>query len=660
MSGARKRQGMNWKKAAAWIASAIGGAIAAVILLVLFGAFLIQRNTFLHRYLLAKMVQIGEKSAGTEIAIGDYSIRWFPLQIALRDVIVRGREDALAPPLASLPRVQIGVSWRPLLHKKIEITELILDRPAVYLAMDPAGKSNLPARPASQQPFSSKLQIVIEHAAVREGDLRYADSARKIDVNLPDLRLDVNQRAADQYSGVFGYGRGEITADGHSPLFQSAEINFTATPSGIDFESVHVATDTSQLNASGSMQDYSSPDSARRLSTDVVSLRTAQGIAGSASFGRRDRPCRIAQLPGCCRRIAASPEDDRPRLYSGVAGVFTGPKLNGKRLSNRDLSLRSLTANYSLEGGNLQVRVLRTEAMGGVVHAEFGAQRLMAVPAYQLSVSAEGLSLEQMERIAQTGMRTLSGNRQPAGECALDFNDKERSRARRRSHYRIDRFRPVRAESRRAGPAQSLPLNADLHVAYDAPHSTLTVTNSSVASSGTTITATGTVNAHSSLSVHARSTDLRETDLLIVSMRRILNAAGQTSSSGSTPLDLRGAASIDAQVEGQIQDPRISGHLEADALEIRQASWPRIQADFDVSASSVTVTERTCRNHESRPFELRGGHQPATLVLQRREFNRCATASLANSGRGFGTTCRDIGACLRHLFWECLHSRPDR
>ena len=295
MSGAPGRQGTNWKTMA-WIGSAIGGAIVALILLVLFGAFLIQRNTFLHRYLLAEMVQIGEKSAGTKIAIGDYSIRWFPLQIMLRDVIVRGTGDALAPPLASLPRVEIGVSWRPLLDKKIEITQLILDRPAVYLAMDQFGKSNLPARPASQAPSSSRLQIFIEHAAVRGGHLRYADLPRKIEVNLPDLRVDVNQRAADQYSGVFGYGRGEIAMDGHSPLFQSAEINFTATDSGIDFESVHLATDTSQLNASGSMRGYSSPTvladyhlmlSASELHSELPAVPLSGGeieLAGSLSY----------------------------------------------------------------------------------------------------------------------------------------------------------------------------------------------------------------------------------------------------------------------------------------------------------------------------------------------------------------------------------------
>lgn len=596
---------MNWKKALARIGSAIGAAIAAVILLVLLGAFLIQRNTFLHGYLLAKIVQIGDKSAGTEIAIGDYSIQWFPLQIALQDVIVRGREDALAPPLASLPRVEIGMSWRPLLDKKIEITQLILDRPAVYLATDQSGKSNLPARPASQQPSSSRLQIFIEHAAVRGGDLRYADLLHKIDVNLPDLRLDVNQRAADRYSGAFEYSRGEISADGRSPLFQSAEINFTATDSGINFESVHVATDTSQLTASGSMRDYSSPAvladyhlmlSASELHRELPAVPLSGGeidLAGSFSYQ--------AAAGALLQALKTTGRVSTPALRASLQDL----KLNGKGLSNRDLSLRSLSANYSLEGGNLQVRALRTEAMGGVVHAEFSAQRLMAIPAYQLSVSAEGLSLEQIEGIAQTGMAPLRGtaNLQASAHWTSTIKNAV-ARADAAVSASID---PVQSVPNPAGQLpQSLPLNADLHVAYDAPYSTLTVTNSSVVSSGTTITATGTVNAHSSLSVHARSTDLREADLLIVSVRRILNANGQTSSAGSMPLDLRGTASIDAQVEGQIQDPRISGHLEADALEIRQASWPRIQADFDVSASSVTLRNGLAEtaNHGRLNFTL--------------------------------------------------------
>ena len=446
---------------------------------------------------------------------------------------------------------------------------------------------------------------------MREGDLRYADLARGIDVNLPDFRLDVNQRAANRYSGAFGYSRGEIAADGRSPLFQSAEINFTATDSGINFESVHVATDTSQLNATGSMRGYSSPAvladyhlmlSASELHKELPAVPLSDGeieLAGSLSYQ--------AAAGALLQALKTTGRVSTPALRASLSNM----KLNDKRLSNSDLSLRSLSGNYSLEGGNLQVRALRTEALGGVVHAEFSAERLTAVPAYRLSLSAEGLSLEQMERIAQTGMVPLRGTAHL--QASAHWTSSVRNAIARADAGISASIDSVQSASSLAGQVmpQSLPLNADLHVAYDAPHSTLTVTNSSVASNGTTITATGTVNAHSSLSVHARSADLRETDLLIVSMSRILNAAGQTSSSGFTPLDLRGAASIDAQVEGQIQDPRISGHLEADALEIRQASWPRIQADFDVSASSVALRNGLAEtaNHGRLNFALATGLQ---------------------------------------------------
>ena len=353
------------------------------------------------------------------------------------------------------------------------------------------------------------------------------------------------------------------------------------------------------------MRGYSSPTvladyhlmlSASELHSELPAVPLSGGeieLAGSLSYQ--------AAAGASLQALKTTGRVSTPALRAS----FPDMKLNGKRLSNRELSLRSLTANYSLEGGNLQVRALRTEAMGGVVHLQFSAERLTAVPAYQLSVSAEGLSLEQMERIAQTGMVPFRGTANL--QASAHWTSTVRNAIARADAAISASIDSVQSASNPAGQLlQSLPLNADLHVAYDAPHSTLTLTNSSVASNATTVTATGTVSTHSSLLVHARSTDLRETDLLIVSMRRILKAAGQTSSSDSTPLDLRGTASIDAQVEGQVQDPRISGHLEADALEFRQASWPRIQADFDVSASSVTLRNGLAEtaNHGRLNFAL--------------------------------------------------------
>jgi autotransporter translocation and assembly factor TamB len=124
-----------------------------------------------------------------------------------------------------------------------------------------------------------------------------------------------------------------------------------------------------------------------------------------------------------------------------------------------------------------------------------------------------------------------------------------------------------------------------MHVAYDAPNSTLTVTNSTFSSNQTNIIAAGTISDHSALSVRARTSDLQETDLLIVAARSVLSSSGKTAPAAAAPLNLHGSASLNAEIQGRIQAPRITGHAEADSLEIRQGRWPHIQADFEATES---------------------------------------------------------------------------
>src|SRR5260370_29708126 len=127
----------------------------------------------LHRYVLAKMIQMGEESSGAEVAIRDFSIRWIPLHITLEGVIVRGSEKNLSDPLANLPRIEIGVRWSELLHKQVVLTELTLDRPAVNLVTDEAGRSHLPVRPApTSPPPTSYVEVAVKPPPGRNRGLR--------------------------------------------------------------------------------------------------------------------------------------------------------------------------------------------------------------------------------------------------------------------------------------------------------------------------------------------------------------------------------------------------------------------------------------------------------------------------------------------------------
>jgi translocation and assembly module TamB len=565
MSGAATGQIMNAKKIAAWV----GGAVALLIVLVISAAYLIQRNTFLHRYLLAKMIDAGEKSSGARIAIRDFGIRWIPLRVTLDDLIVRGTEENAARPLASLPRVEIGVEWAALIHKRVNLTELILDMPAVNLMVNDAGESNLPARPAAG-PSTSSVQVNVRHAAIHRGELLYNNLPRKIDADLADFHLDVNHSLlGDQYSGKVGYDKGEIFFAGYAPLRHDVQISFSATRSGISFEKIHLGMGLSQLNAGGRMQGYTNP----------VIQAEYQASLSTADLHRELPSVPLSEgqidLSGSLSYDAA--------LGSGLEALKTSGRVSSAAfrasVSKTEVNFRSLGGDYSLENGTIRVTGLQAETLGGLVRAQFMGEHLNATPRYQLLASADSVSLGQAGQVAGAGPIPLRGTAHLTANAHWVTNVQTMI-AQADGH--ISAVIP-------AANAAPLPLNADLHVGYDAPHSTLTVTNSSFSANQTRINASGTVSDHSALSIRARTSDLHETELLIAAVQRVLSSAQNTTTSPAAPFNLHGSASLDAQIQGRIQAPQISGHAQADALEIRQAHWPHIQADFDATASSVSV-----------------------------------------------------------------------
>jgi translocation and assembly module TamB len=565
---------VKWKKITAWI----GGGIAAVVLLVVCAAFLVQQHTFLHGYLLGKMIQIAKTSSGAEIEIRDYAIRWNPLHVTLEGVVVHGTENNPSRPLANLQRIEIGISWHALLHKSVDLTELILDRPDVNLITDQSGKSNVPMQPAKSGSSGGKLQVSIEHAAVRNGELRYNSSPQKIDADLADFHADVSHSpGTDLYRGTLGYSKGEIAIDGYTPVHHHTEISFAATSSLITFDRIHLSTARSQLNAKGVVRGYSSPVvegqyevvlSSGDLRQQLQTLPLSGGeieLAGTVSY-----------------RAAGGPPLNSLKLNGHVASQTLTASVNGT-----EVNFRSLAGNYALGDGALRVTGLQTETMGGILRAEFTGERLTETPRYQLLISADSVSLEQAGRTALGTTFPVRGTAQLRANAHWT-SSLANLMARADAKISASMNEPNTGAS---ANATLLPVNADVHVTYDAPHATLTVTNSSFSSRQTNIIADGTVSDHSSLSIRARTSDLHEVELLLASASDIQSATTKAPPSPSEPLGLRGSASLEAQIRGRIQDPRIAGHVQADELEIHTANWPHIESNFEVTAASASVQD---------------------------------------------------------------------
>lgn len=610
---------MKWKKIMAWAA----GGITVLALLVLCAAYLIQANTFLHRNLLAIIIQAARKSSGAEITIRNYAVRWIPLRVTLEGVVVRGTEENPAEPLANLPQIEIGIGWRALLHKRVDLTELVLDNPAVNVVVDQRGRSNLPAIPAST-PSASKFQVSINHAAVRNGELRYNDLPRMIDADLADFHADVSHDAGtDRYFGNLGYRQGRIAIEGYAPVNHDTQINFAADREGITFDRIQISTTLSHLNVKGVVRGYSSPVVEGQYEAALATAELREQLQTVPLSGG------VIDLAGSVSyRNAAGPQLNAVKLSGHISS-----KALAVSLRRAEVSFRSLAGDYSLENGNLRVRGVQAESLGGILRAEFTGERLAATPRYELSVSANSVSLVQAGQAAGTPELPLRGT----------------AHLRASAHWISSVQNMIaRADAGIAGSINSgqnsvnspngawLPVNADVHVAYDAPHSTLTVTDSSFTSNQTSITASGTVSDHSTLSLRARAGDLHEVDVLLASAQNILSATGNTSAAPAEPLQLHGSASLEAQVRGRIQDPQVTGHVEANDLEIRKARWPHMQADFDATSSSASVKNGQAQtsNRGRLSFAMTAGLQhwsysPNNPVTGQVQASQIALADLA-------------------------------
>jgi translocation and assembly module TamB len=565
---------VKWKKIMAWI----GGGVGMLILFIVCAAWLIEQNTFLHRYLLGKMIQIASTSSGTEVEIRNYAMRWVPLHVTLEGAVVRGAEKDRSRPLASLARIEIGISWRALLHKSIDLTELILDRPIINLITDQSGTSNLPMRPASSGSSAGKMQVSIGHAVVRNGELRYNNALRKIDADLADFHADVSHSAGtDRYAGNLGYSKGLIAVDGYTPVHHDTDISFSATNNVITFDRIHLSTGLSQLNAKGVVRGYSNPTVEGEY----------QAVLSTTDLGPQLQSLPLSggeiELAGALSYAAAG----GPPLNSLKVNGQVASKALRASLSGTELTFHSVAGNYALEDGTLRVTALKTETMGGILRAEFTGQRLAETPRYQLSVFADSVSLEQAGQTARgttlplRGTVLLRANAHWTSSVATMM-----ARADAKISASMGEPNSVTAPS-----ATSLPVNADVHVTYDAPHATLTVINSSFSSRQTNIIADGTVSDHSALSIRARTSDLHEVELLLASASNIQGKSARESASPSRPLGLRGSASLEAQIRGRIQDPRIAGHVQADELEIHKANWPHVESNFEVTAASASLQD---------------------------------------------------------------------
>jgi len=151
--------------------------------------FLVDANTYKPRIETAV-----SDALGMEFRIhGKAALRLLPpAGVSFSDIRLRNRGSDLA----SAESFQVGVKLLPLLSRRVEITDLIVQKPVIHLEKGEPGRLNSWTPPAMKEPAAKKpagpgIPLSVANAAVKDGRVVYVDRKDGRRMELSGVNLSV-------------------------------------------------------------------------------------------------------------------------------------------------------------------------------------------------------------------------------------------------------------------------------------------------------------------------------------------------------------------------------------------------------------------------------------------------------------------------------------
>lgn len=235
--------------------------LIALIVIAAIGGYLFLKSTAFQQYALRKIAQTVEESTGgnTEIRALDFSLS--TLTAHLYNITVHGTESAVQPPLLQIAKLTVGLKIQSVFHRKVNLRELIVERPVVNVRVDHAGHSNLPVTPPRQSSsHTSVFDLAVRHAELIQGEVNYNDMSAPLDADLYSTDADIHfDSAAIRYFGSVSYDNGNLRYGRYAPLHHSFQAKFGATPAEllIDFAMMKVGNSVVSIRAA--VSNYADP-----------------------------------------------------------------------------------------------------------------------------------------------------------------------------------------------------------------------------------------------------------------------------------------------------------------------------------------------------------------------------------------------------------------
>jgi translocation and assembly module TamB len=553
---------MRWRKIIGWAAALIGILIIAGMV----GGLLFLRTASFQRLAISKIVQQVNESTGARAEIHNLDFQISTLTAHLYNITIHGTEAAGQPPLLHVDKLTVGINIQSILQRKITLSELLIEHPAAYVQVNRDGKSNIPRSPqAKSESNTNVFDLAAQHVLLTRGEINYNDSTIPLDADLYGLGTEIRFEPIDtKYRGSISYDRGRLQY-GNEPVFaHSLEARFSATPARFSLESALLKVGSSSVSLQADVNNYSNPAidghyDVRVHTQDLSSITKPLESAGDIL------------LSGAVHYESAQ---NRPFLRSiSIDGHIASNELAASSPEGH-VDLRRLQGHYQLSHGTLQARDVAFETLGGRISTGVEVRNLDTTPEARVQATLSNISLQE----AQHALRAVEVRRvallsQLDGTVDTSWTGNF-SNVRARTDLTL-----TASSANNAKPASNaLPVDGSIHASYDGKRNIIAFRETSLRIPSTTIAVQGEVSTHSTLQIQADTQDLHQ-------LEEIISAVG---ASKPQSLEITGAASLKATVQGSLQKPQLSGQFGAQNLKVQGSEWT--SAKFGVEANSSQIS----------------------------------------------------------------------
>ena len=581
---------MRFKRILGWTFAGL----ATLLIVAIVGGLLYIRTRSFQTFALRKIVEAADQATGGRAEIGSLDFQLSKLTAHIYDITMHGTEDATQPPLLHVDKMTIRLKIVSAIHRQVSLRELLIEHPVIHVEVNREGRNNLPTAPPSQSSSNTSIfDLAVGHAQLNSGEMNYNDRKVPLDADLQNVMTNVRfQSLAKRYDGNFSYDNGHLQYAHYAPLPHHLNLQFSATPDRFDLRSMLLAVGSSEIALNAEVSNYSNPvaDGDYRIqihTQDFAAMSPSVSPAGDISLEGKLHYQTAPNQP-MVRNLAID-----GRVESNLLTAFA---------SGRRLEFRRMQGTYRLAGGTLQLNNLSLETLGGRVNAAAEMKHLGTTPQSRVEASVAGISLKALQgAFGAQQIKTASISGTLRGKADASWKGDISSL---RAH--ADLFVQALARSRSNPSTNEVPVNGALHADYDGLRQTIQAHDTTLRIPGAIMTAQGAVSEHSNLQVQIVAADLHQLAILVSSF----------STGTGAPPAVSGAATLTANVQGTLKQPKVTAQLTAQNLNIQGSEWSNAKLAMHGNPSGITIDSASLVNAHRGQVNFTG-----TVTLKNWAYN---------------------------------------